>query len=413
VLSGLVEVLVAGPARTGAGLVQTAPGSGLHLAILAAAAAAAAATAWLPARRARDVGPGDRPAAGSGTGAQRSGVAGRRGRDAAAAAPSSGRSPGQLLGSLLGQRRGAAPTAAAGAGAAAVGAVLVLLAAVAVATLADLSGRGPGSVAGSPVVWAAGVAATLSAHGILGVVPPTGLASVFAVRARRRTSRARAAAGRRRSVAQGVQVLASELRAGTPALEALRSASTVSPELVPVAGAGLLGGDVADGLRRAGERPGSSGLRYVAAAWTVSAEMGSALADTMDQLVDLLRSEDLARDETASTLAAPRATARLLCVLPLGGLAMGASLGAHPWQTLTDTSWGPALTVLSVLLAGAGLEWVELLAARAEDPGGRTVPEGRRRRPGREKRHLLRPSGTPGAASKRVSGRSPRGVGST
>ncbi len=297
---------------------------------------------------------------------------------------------------------------------AAVVAVLALLAAAAVVALADLSGRGPGSVAESPIAWAAGVAAALIAHGLLGVLPATGVASVFAVRARRRTSGARAVAGRRRSVAEGVQVLAAELRAGTPALEALRSASTVSPELVPVAGAGLLGGDVAGGLRRAGERPGSSGLRYVAAAWTVSAEMGSALADTMDQLVDLLRSEDLARDETASTLAAPRATARLLCVLPLGGLAMGASLGAHPWQTLTGTSWGPALTVVSVLLAGAGLEWVELLAARAEDPGGRTVGEGRRsRRPGRENRHLLRSGGTPGTASNRISGRPARGVGST
>ncbi len=258
-----------------------------------------------------------------------------------------------------------------------VGTVLVAVTVAAVVAVALVAWHGSAAPAdrlgvSTPAALLVAVLGAVVSPGVVGILPAAGVATAFALRARHRSRVAGAAVRTRRAVGEAVQVLASELRAGTPALEALRSASEVSPDLVAVAGTGLLGGDVAAALRRAGRRPGTGGLRYVAAAWTVSAEMGSALADTMDQLVELLRAEDLARDETASTLAAPRATARLLCVLPLAGLGLGASLGAQPWQTLTGTSWGPALTLVSVLLAGAGLEWVEHLAAAAEEPGGRS-----------------------------------------
>lgn len=221
----------------------------------------------------------------------------------------------------------------------------------------------------SPAVLLSSVAARLVGLGVPGAAPAAVLAAAVAVRARRRTRRSMVAVHRRRAVIDGVLVLASELRAGTPALAALQAAARSAPVLGRPAAVGLLGGPVAESLRTAGREPGAGGLSWLAAAWTVSAEMGAALAETVEELVEILRAEDLAREETESALASTRATARLLCVLPLAGLGLGTAIGGHPWRVLTGTAWGPALAVVAVLLVAAGLEWVERLATSAADPG--------------------------------------------
>lgn len=228
---------------------------------------------------------------------------------------------------------------------------------------------GPGQL--SPARLASAVAARLVGLGVPGAAPAAALAVAVAVRARRRTRRSVAQVRRRRAVIDGVLVLAAELRAGTPALPALQAAAQSASVLGPPAAVAALGGDVAASLRAVGRQQGSSGLSWLAAAWTVSAEMGAALAETVEELVEILRAEDLAREETESALASTRATARLLCALPLAGLGLGSAIGGHPWRVLTGTPWGPALAVVAVLLAAAGLEWVERLAASAADPGVR------------------------------------------
>lgn len=233
------------------------------------------------------------------------------------------------------------------------------------ALLAVTGGTGPTALSAAVVA----VRGELVRHGVPGAGPAVLLAAGIAVRSRRRTRRLADRVHRRRAVIDGVLLLAAELRAGTPALTALRAVAQSVPVFAEAAGAGLLGGDVAEALRRAGRAAGAGGLGWLAAAWTVSAEMGAALADTVEELVEILRAEDLAREETESALAATRATARLLCALPLAGLGLGGSVGAHPWHTLTATTWGPAVSVVAVLLAGTGLEWVEHLAASAEEPG--------------------------------------------
>jgi tight adherence protein B len=241
-----------------------------------------------------------------------------------------------------------------------------VLAAGALAVGAAVGGR---TGAGSPAALVDALRERLVTSGVLGALPAVSVATATAVRSRRRTRRLADRVRQRRAVLDGVLVLAGELRAGTPALAALSAAAEAAPVLAQAAGAGLLGGDVAEALRGAGRAVGAGSLSWLAAAWTVSGEMGAALADTVDELVEILRVEDRSREEVESALASTRATARLLCVLPLAGLGLGGSIGAHPWHTLTGTTWGPAVAVVAVLLAGAGLEWVERLAASAEEPG--------------------------------------------
>lgn len=338
------------PAGAAAGWLATAavtvghgPGGTALLPVLAAAALAGALVCLLPARPR-----GQRARLESAAAGGRSGTTDTRG---GLSRPKPGASLRALIPSLI-------------VGAVLVGGCLALL-----LVLPGGTRLGAGLDRYGPAALLSAVAARLVQLGLPGAAPAAVLAIVVATRARRRTRRAKARIRVRRAVIDGVLVLASELRAGTPALPALQAAAVAVPQLGPPAGVALLGGDVADAFRTAGRAPGAGGLCWLAAAWTVSAEMGAALADTVEELVEILRAEDRAREETESALAATRATARLLCLLPLAGLGLGAGVGAHPWSRLTQTSWGPALLAVATLLAGAGLEWVERLAASAEEPG--------------------------------------------
>lgn len=138
------------------------------------------------------------------------------------------------------------------------------------------------------------------------------------------------------------------------------------PELGPVVAAAELGGDIAEALRSCAGLPGAEGLRAVAAAWDVAGTSGTALAGVLDRMAKGLRDDDDARAEVLAALGPPRATARLLAVLPLFGLGLGASIGADPVEFLTGTSWGLGCLFGGAGLALLGLWWVEQLATAAE-----------------------------------------------
>ncbi len=223
--------------------------------------------------------------------------------------------------------------------------------------------------------------------GLPGAVPFLAVIAAVAVRARRRTRRRRRAATARRSLIRAVEVLVAELQAGAPGLDALSAASADLPELESVASGARLGGSVPAGLVALSDRVGLSGLRQLAAAWAVSSDTGSGLALTLHQLVDALREDEATQDETEVALATPRATARLLSVLPVGGIGLGTLIGADPWAFLTGSPAGIALAVVGTLLAGIGLEWVERLADRAGGTGSGRQSVTRRSRGRRAEAH--------------------------
>lgn len=160
--------------------------------------------------------------------------------------------------------------------------------------------------------------------------------------------------------------LAAELRAGLPGMAAVLRTCEGVPDLAPVTAAARLGSDVPAALRSCASVPGARGLRAVAASWEVAASSGAALAAVLERTAASLRSEEDARAEVTAALGPPRATAKMLAGLPLAGIAMGESMGAHPASFLLGTSWGLACLAAGIVLALTGIWWVEALATAAE-----------------------------------------------
>jgi tight adherence protein B len=180
---------------------------------------------------------------------------------------------------------------------------------------------------------------------------------------RLRQARARS----RAAVVEFCDALAAELEAGLPAVTAIERACAPWPELSSVVSSARLGDDVATALRGcAASTPGAEGLRSVAAAWDVATRSGAALALVLTRVAAGLRSDEEARAEVTAALGPPRATAKLLAVLPLFGIALGASIGVDPVGFLLQSTAGAMCLATGTALALTGLWWVERLAAAIE-----------------------------------------------
>ncbi|MDP4014184.1 MAG: type II secretion system F family protein [Candidatus Nanopelagicales bacterium] len=162
--------------------------------------------------------------------------------------------------------------------------------------------------------------------------------------------------------------LAAELRAGTEAATALASVDRVQPLAHRAARAATTGGDIPAGLRTDALRAGVPLLNTVAACWQVGQSSGAGLADAVENLSDGYRRTLAIERSIDAELAAPRATARLMAILPLIGVGLATMLGANPVAWLMTTPLG-LLTLaagLSLNLLGAG--WTRHLARQME-PG--------------------------------------------
>lgn len=183
---------------------------------------------------------------------------------------------------------------------------------------------------------------------------------------RQRARRRAAAVGCRARVIEACGVLASDLRAGRVPGDALTSAATICPELGPAASAARLGDDVPAALDLAATKPGASGLRALGAGWRVAEQSGAALAAVAERIADALRGEEQVRRQVVAGLAGTRATGRLLAGLPVLGLGLGYAVGAHPLDFLTGTLIGWLCLTAGLVLAGAGMAWIERLADSCE-----------------------------------------------
>lgn len=181
--------------------------------------------------------------------------------------------------------------------------------------------------------------------------------------------RGRAAKRRRecgRQVAEVIDALAAELGAGVLAPHAVQHLAEDSPLLAKAAAASRLGGDVAGALRASASVPGAESFDDLAAAWEVSERSGAPMAKVLDRLGDSLRDERDVQREIDAGLGPAKATARLMAVLPLFGLAMGTNLGASPTHVLLNTVAGSLCLAAGATLACLGVSWVDEIASRAE-----------------------------------------------
>ncbi|MCW2811337.1 MAG: hypothetical protein JWP61_1795 [Friedmanniella sp.] len=170
---------------------------------------------------------------------------------------------------------------------------------------------------------------------------------------------------RRLEVARACAVLASHLRVGQVPTAALAAAVTDCPVLAEAAGIQAIGGDVVSLWRRQAGQPGLSGLLDLARSWQVAVESGAPLASVLGVVAENLQSDQVLQGVVAGELAAPRATAKVMAALPALGVAMGYLLGGSPLAWLWAGPMGWACLSAGVVLACAGVLWIELLAARA------------------------------------------------
>jgi tight adherence protein B len=207
-------------------------------------------------------------------------------------------------------------------------------------------------VGGPPLDIALGV-------GVLGLVLVVrNLMSAGRARRRRRE--------RQLAVIEVCDALSAELRGGLPAAVALERACSAHPDWASVVAASRLGSDVVAALRRAAREPGAEGLAFLAAGWEIAGSAGAALAAVLEKVAAGLRSDEDARAEVVACLGPVRATAKLLAVLPVFGLALGSSMGARPVRFLVSTGAGVACLGGGLLLVSLGVLWVERLAGSAE-----------------------------------------------
>jgi tight adherence protein B len=169
----------------------------------------------------------------------------------------------------------------------------------------------------------------------------------------------------RAAVAQACTVLASYLRVGQVPSAALSIAAADYQVLREGHQAGTLGGDVVEVWRQQSRRAGHSGLLELARAWQVSNETGAPMSATLDQVAASLAADQALTRVIDSELATARATSKVMAGLPACGVGIGYLLGGDPGRWLLAGPSGWACLLVGVLLACAGVLWIEALARQA------------------------------------------------
>jgi len=193
-----------------------------------------------------------------------------------------------------------------------------------------------------------------------------GAAMIAAIAARLVVQRRALARARRRSgeVLLACESLAGDLAVGLAQRAALDRVARTWPEFAPVAAAAHLDADVAVELRRLARLPGANELEQLAAAWQIAQRAGAALAPTLAGIAESVRADGATARLVETELAAARATAQLMMLLPAGVLVLGEGIGADPWRFLTGSVAGIACAVIGVSLDLVGVWWLQRIAAR-------------------------------------------------
>lgn len=174
------------------------------------------------------------------------------------------------------------------------------------------------------------------------------------------------------AVAGWVQRLGALLAAGLEPLGAVRIIENPPHELAAVAECDSPF-DVPDRLVAASassSAPSRRAWALLAAAWAVALESGAPLAASLDRVAGSLRALADADRQVDLAVAGPVATARIVALLPVLGLAMGLLMGADPFGVLLGTIPGALAGVAGLALLVAGTRWNRRLvsAARESDP---------------------------------------------
>jgi tight adherence protein B len=172
------------------------------------------------------------------------------------------------------------------------------------------------------------------------------------------------ARSRREDTIAAIGALAAELRAGTTPAQALAITGGSPPVWPHTHAAALHHGDISTALiLDSREIPELSALN---ACWRVGIHSGSGLATSVSRLALSLREAQETRFQLEAELAGPRATARMLALLPAVGIGLGYLMGAQPLTWLISNPLGWLSLVVGVSLTGVGVWWTSAIAAKVE-----------------------------------------------
>lgn len=110
--------------------------------------------------------------------------------------------------------------------------------------------------------------------------------------------------------------------------------------------------------------------RYLAACWAAATESGAPLAATLERAAESIRALADADRQVDLALTGPLATARVVGLLPLAGIAMAFLVGADPVGVVFGTVPGAVAALLGVAALVIGARWNRRLiaTARVSDP---------------------------------------------
>jgi tight adherence protein B len=165
-------------------------------------------------------------------------------------------------------------------------------------------------------------------------------------------------------VIQALGALAAELEAGQPPGAALVRAAGQPPAWPATLTAVRMSGDVVAAL--GADARDNPVLGQLAACWQVGADAGAGLAASVGRIATTARSAEDVRVDLEGQLAGPRATARMLALLPFVGIGFGMMLGSDPLAWLLGTTPGRLCLLAGLVLTAAGTLWTGRIAARVE-----------------------------------------------
>lgn len=127
------------------------------------------------------------------------------------------------------------------------------------------------------------------------------------------------------------------------------------------------GGDIGDALECASRGTGGPAWKSLAVAWRVAIISGAPLALALRGFADGLRDREAARRDIEVALAGPRATARIVIVLPAVAILLGVLMGVDLAATLASPVGAGAIAG-GVALIVIARRWMRRLLRAAEPP---------------------------------------------
>ena len=106
--------------------------------------------------------------------------------------------------------------------------------------------------------------------------------------------------------------------------------------------------------------------RVLLAAWRLAEQSGAPLAPALDRFAHAIRSLARLSERREVLLSGPRSTIRLVSLLPVAAMLLGALLGFDPLRALAGAA-GIAATAVGCLLLVLGVRWAQALAKRVSD----------------------------------------------